>query len=199
MSITAADHGETSGELAQRFTRTGELPATTHWVLVIPKESTWNNSPFARFTTPSDGELAAFGKTVSVTEPLKKVNAIVATHEALGGAEGCMKDRICGVPPWVCCLPDICCLGGACLVCSRGRAHLTHMRRELDDFLATQGKEGDKWTLCAASHVSKVDMSKVRHLDNMANKHSPTITTTICWLEVRHDEARESIVGVPRS
>ena len=182
MAVEAGQHKNKSIR-AQRFEDTGENPSTIAGVLVLHLNESWNGNPFGGYAKPTASSLkTAFGSADVPMDSLDKLNAIAARYNEIGGPEGCIKDRICGVPPWVCCLPGICCLGGGCLVLTRGNSHKANMRREINALLA-EPHEGYKWTLCNASHTAKVNMSNVKR-DGPGQMPPNTVTTTIEWLEV---------------
>jgi len=200
MAVEGEKHGSKSIR-AQRFENTGEKPCSSAGVLVLLVNETWNNNPFAGFSKPAASTLqTVLGSADVPMEPLDKLNAIAARYEELGGPAGCTNDRICAVPPWVCCLPGICCLGGGCLVLTRGNTHITHMKREWNDVMA-EPHDGYKWTLCTASHTSKVNMSNMDTHDDFSGGRDRTATTTITWIEVvpiaPHATMLETISSAP--
>ena len=175
MSIAASDRGETDGLLARRYAATGETPASSPSVLVIMQAQNANSSPFSSFQLPRT--LVA----VEDAATLAAVNAICERYQALDGAQGCVDDRICGAfPPWFCCLPLICCLGGACAVVAHTKGKVLSMTEEIKAVLSSY----PGWVLCAASHKSRVDMSRVRATHGPQGS-TPTVTQTLVWLEKR--------------
>eukprot|EP00959_Pyramimonas_sp_CCMP1952_P123233 2576498-Pyramimonas_sp.AAC.1 len=112
MSITASDRGDMTGEIAKKFAEKGEYPVTKQGVLVLTNGLS-GTSPFNSFEVPSEAMLErAFGTKQIPMETLDRVNAITRKYQELDGVEGCKNDRICGLPPWACLIPGLCCLGG---------------------------------------------------------------------------------------
>lgn len=192
MSIAASDRGETDGVLARRYAATGEMPASSPSVLVMMQAQNSDASPFSSFQAPPNVLVAAEDATM-----LAAVNTICERYQALDGAQGCLDDRICGVfPPWVCCLPLICCLGGACAVVARTKGKVLSMTKEIKAVLSAH----PAWMLCAASHASRVDMSRVRATQGPNyNAPSPTITQTFVWLEKRRNRGDVEVDGFHQS
>jgi hypothetical protein len=188
MSVSAADRGSTSGALARRFHETGACPASAPGVVVLMQARA---TPFDFFRAPSplDVQAAAFGAAEAgeLDAVVRRVNAVAARWQELDGARGCVDDRICGVPPWVCCLPVICCLGGACALVAHTKRKIVGYTAEVTALLQEASSGGVQWALCSGAHVDQVDMTKV----NLARgpgegRASPgSIITTLVWLEAR--------------
>jgi hypothetical protein len=85
-------------------------------------------------------------------------------------------------------------------VLTRGNTHITHMKREWNDVMA-EPHDGYKWTLCTASHTSKVNMSNMDTHDDFSGGRDRTATTTITWIEVvpiaPHAAMLETISSAP--
>lgn len=184
MSISASDRGATGGDLAHRFTASGEVPASSPpSLLVIVQARSTTSSPFLTFPAPwrVGGKAGGVGEEDAAV--LAAVNAVCERYHALDGAKGCVDDRVCGaVPPWVCCLPLVCCLGGACAVVLHTKRKVVRMTAEVNAVLSHH----PGWVLCAASHKSRVHMSRVNATHGpRSGGAAPTVVQTLVWLEKR--------------
>lgn len=192
MSVSAADRGSTSA-LARRFHETGAWPASASGVIVLmqARASLSNPTAFGFFRAPSplDVQAAGFeaGEAGELDAVVRRVNAVAARFQELDGPRGCVDDRICGVPPWVCVLPGICCAGGLCALVVHTQRKIVGFTAEVSALLREASSGGLRWALCSGDHVDKVDMTKVNLARGPGEDRgsTPSVVTTLVWIEAR--------------
>jgi len=204
-NIEAKHRGDTTGEMALEFANTGfsARPVSKPGVLVIGCKASSrsgqhkfpndgfeppDNSPFVIFKSVKDIQpdlvIAYPDGDVPNLKTLQDINFICEKYKALDGLEGCKHDKVCGLPPWVMCLPGICCLGGCCALSLRSKEKVLQMTMEIND--DCKANNVDDWRLCAAAHTSVVENSNLSYGAHDGQKPTQsTSTDTLVWLEVR--------------